>query len=195
MLLHGFTGSAAGWAASRRALAPEFTTLAIDIVGHGQSDAPEDVERYRMRRCADDLAAVRARARLRPRDVARLLDGRAHRAAGAPGRPGRRRCAGPRGRHAGTRARRRSATTRVAADEVLAQRVEHEGVEAFIDYWQAIPLFESQRRMPQEAQDRVRAGRLQESRGGPREQPARHGHGRRRTMSLIVCRACACRRC
>ena len=165
VLLHGFTGSASGWASLAQSLAPEFTTLAIDIVGHGQSDAPEDVERYRMRRCADDLAEVvrslgydratwlgysmGARTALqvaawRPDVVGALvLEG---------GTPGLR--------------TQQERDDRVAADEVLAQRVENQGVEAFIDFWQSIPLFESQRRMPQEAQDRVRAGRLKNRAAG-----------------------------
>ena len=61
VLLHGFTGAAAGWGPVVELLTPEFTTIAIDIVGHGQSDAPPEVDRYAMERCANDLvAAVRS---------------------------------------------------------------------------------------------------------------------------------------
>ena len=34
---------------------------------------------------------------------------------------------------------------RAAADEALARRLEREGVERFVDYWQSLPLFASQR--------------------------------------------------
>jgi 2-succinyl-6-hydroxy-2,4-cyclohexadiene-1-carboxylate synthase len=34
---------------------------------------------------------------------------------------------------------------RIAADEALAQKAENEGLEAFIDYWQSIPLWDSQK--------------------------------------------------
>ncbi len=47
VLLHGFTGAAAGWAPIVELLAPEFTTIAIDIVGHGASDSPPGVDRWR----------------------------------------------------------------------------------------------------------------------------------------------------
>ncbi len=159
VLLHGFTGSAAGWSDLASNLAPEFTTLAIDIVGHGLTDAPEAVDRYRMRRCVVDLAEVirelgqdratwlgysmGARTALqvavwRPDVVGALvLEG---------GTPGLR--------------TQQERDDRVAADEVLAQRLENEGVEPFIDYWESIPLFASQRRMPEEAQAAVRTGRL-----------------------------------
>src|SRR5579883_3654496 len=61
VLLHGFTGSAAGWAdlfprlaASRRRL------IALDMLGHGQSDAPADPARYAMERCREDILAALA---------------------------------------------------------------------------------------------------------------------------------------
>ena len=58
VLLHGFTGAAAGWAPVAAALTPQFTAISIDVIGHGAADAPAVVERYRMRRAVDDLAAV-----------------------------------------------------------------------------------------------------------------------------------------
>ena len=62
VLLHGFTGSAAGWGVVIDALSPEYTTVAIDIVGHGRSDSPPTAESYEMRRAVDDLVAVVAKA-------------------------------------------------------------------------------------------------------------------------------------
>lgn len=52
------------------------------------------------------------------------------------------------GAHAGLGAEARKA--RRAADEALAQRIEREGVEAFVRYWEAMPMFEGiSRRGPQ----------------------------------------------
>ena len=62
VLLHGFTGSARGWAPIVERLSPEFTTLAMDIIGHGQSDSPEATDHYRMRQVVDDLATLLQRA-------------------------------------------------------------------------------------------------------------------------------------
>lgn len=159
VLLHGFTGSAATWRALVGALAPEFTTLAVDIVGHGHSDAPEAVERYRMRRCVDDLAALlpalgyeracwlgysmggRTALQLavhHPEVVSALvLEG-----------------ATPGLRTAAERAER------AASDEALAQRIERDGVDRFVDEWEALPLFATQRALPAETRDAIRAERL-----------------------------------
>ena len=159
VLLHGFTGSAGGWTEFASALAPEFETIAIDIVGHGQSDAPEEVERYAMRRVVDDLAAaLQSLGHERATWLGYSMGGRTalqvavHRPdvvsalileGGTPGL-----------------ATADERTARVAADEVLAQKVLNEGVEAFVDFWQEVALFASQKRLPPERQDRVRAGRL-----------------------------------
>src|SRR2546421_5445415 len=58
LLLHGFTGSAATWDRHLPALAGYATTIAIDLIGHGASDAPADPVRYAMSHCIADLLAV-----------------------------------------------------------------------------------------------------------------------------------------
>lgn len=52
------------------------------------------------------------------------------------------------------RARRRD------ADEVLARRIVTGGIEAFVDGWEALPLFASQRRLPDDVRRRHRERRL-----------------------------------
>ena len=159
VLLHGFTGAAAGWAALADALAPQFTAIAIDIVGHGLSDAPDAVERYRMRRCVDDLAAVlRLLGHERAAWLGYSMGGRTALQV-AVHRPDVVSALVLEGATPGLRTAEERAA-RVASDEALAERIERDGVEAFVDYWQAAPLFATQQRMPQAAQDAVRAGRL-----------------------------------
>src|SRR3990172_3431276 len=52
LLLHGFTGSIETWAPFAGAWR-DFTTVAVDMPGHGGSDAPPPG--YSMERCASDL--------------------------------------------------------------------------------------------------------------------------------------------
>src|SRR2546427_430660 len=58
LLLHGFTGSTATWASHLPELAGCATTIAVDLIGHGGSDAPADPARYTMSHCIADLLAV-----------------------------------------------------------------------------------------------------------------------------------------
>jgi 2-succinyl-6-hydroxy-2,4-cyclohexadiene-1-carboxylate synthase len=49
---------------------------------------------------------------------------------------------------------------RAAADDAEARRLEDEGVEAFVDRWENLPLFATQRRLPPPAREQLRRGRL-----------------------------------
>ena len=159
VLLHGFTGSAANWAPHFAAFAQRFTVYAFDIIGHGQSDAPVDLMHYRMEQSVEDLSALLDRLDLT--SIALLgysMGGRValHLALAVPERiralvlesasPG---IADPAERD-----------TRVRADEALAASIERDGLEAFIDRWQNLPLFASQQRLPLEVRQRQRAVRL-----------------------------------
>jgi 2-succinyl-6-hydroxy-2,4-cyclohexadiene-1-carboxylate synthase len=161
LILHGFTGSSRSLLSFARSW-PGFSTLALDVIGHGMSDSPTDPERYTMDRCIEDIEAL-----------VEVLDlGRIALLGYSMG-----------GRIAVRYALRHperlwallleSASTgieddaerkaRVESDEVLAERLERDGLEPFIDYWQSIPLWASQASMPQEKRDALRAQRLQNS--------------------------------
>ena len=58
VLVHGFTGSGASWNTVRDGLREFGPTLAVDLVGHGASPAPEDVDPYTMPACLDQLEAL-----------------------------------------------------------------------------------------------------------------------------------------
>ena len=195
VLLHGFTGSAAGWGNHLDTLAASgMRIVAFDLLGHGQSDAPADPQRYTMEHCqADILAALyelvgardatssqslsprqsihtpracsrlstkSALYRLRPESEAILLGyslgGRIALYAAFSGffralilesaSPG---LASPIERE-----------ERRISDEILAASIERDGVAAFVDQWEKLPLFASQRSLPAECQQALHAQRL-----------------------------------
>src|SRR5699024_12662710 len=49
---------------------------------------------------------------------------------------------------------------RVKNDEKLAKKIEQEGVEAFVNYWETIPLFETQRSLPNRVKAAIHKERL-----------------------------------
>jgi 2-succinyl-6-hydroxy-2,4-cyclohexadiene-1-carboxylate synthase len=147
ILLHGFTGQSASWERIREPLGPDHRTIAIDLIGHGQSDAPADASRYTFDRVVDDLAAITAKMGIEraawlgysmggrlalalalryPRLVASLIL-----ESTSPG-------------IASTTDRRR----RRAADEALAERIEQHGIAQFVDEWERLPLWQRQSALP-----------------------------------------------
>ena len=159
LLLHGFTGSAQSWAPLMATLAGEYRLLALDLPGHGRSDAPADPTRYAMPAVARDIEALLDHLQI---DAAHLLGysmgGRLalylalHQAvrwrtlileSASPGL-----------------ATAEERAERVARDEALAEFIERRGIEAFVRRWEALPLFASQKRLPQARRQAHRAIRL-----------------------------------
>ncbi|HSH02850.1 MAG TPA: 2-succinyl-6-hydroxy-2,4-cyclohexadiene-1-carboxylate synthase, partial [Anaerolineae bacterium] len=52
-------------------------------------------------------------------------------------------------------------TARQQRDDALAQRILNQGLPAFVDFWENIPLFASQKQLPPSTQDHHRQLRLQ----------------------------------
>ncbi|MDO8681415.1 MAG: 2-succinyl-6-hydroxy-2,4-cyclohexadiene-1-carboxylate synthase [Acidobacteriota bacterium] len=159
VLLHGFTGSTETWAPLRVPLGAAHSVIAVDLPGHGRSTAPADSRRYALNRFADDLARVLdavtiecvallgysmgGRAALRfalshgDRVAALVLEST------SPGisDPVRR-------------------NERLASDNALADAIERDGIQAFVERWEKLPLWESQRAMSDATRARLRAQRL-----------------------------------
>jgi 2-succinyl-6-hydroxy-2,4-cyclohexadiene-1-carboxylate synthase len=118
--------------------------VAVDLIGHGDSDTPADPARYTMPNAVADLVSlvdqVGGSERFGVLGYSMGARVALHLAAACPqriaalvlesGSPGLR---DPEERR-----------TRRAADEALAARIEHDGVAAFVDEWERLPLFASQ---------------------------------------------------
>ncbi|MDQ2996203.1 MAG: 2-succinyl-6-hydroxy-2,4-cyclohexadiene-1-carboxylate synthase [Chloroflexota bacterium] len=159
LLLHGFTGSASTWTPMIGALRPHFRTIAPDLIGHGHSDSPLDAERYRMERCVADVLALLDALEIGRADVLGYsMGGRValHFAAAAPERVGALvlESSSPGIADAAER------QARVVADETLADLIACDGLAAFVERWERLPLFASQAALPQETRARLHAQRL-----------------------------------
>jgi 2-succinyl-6-hydroxy-2,4-cyclohexadiene-1-carboxylate synthase len=159
LLLHGFTGSAADWTRIVADLGDTFTCIAVDLPGHGATGKPADPARYQMEAVAADLVALLAE--IAPGPVCLhgySMGGRLalYLAAHYPAvvaalslesaSPGLK-----------TEMERRQ---RRESDEALAARIERDGIAAFVDYWESLPLWESQRGLPPKIRAAQREQRL-----------------------------------
>src|SRR5690242_2508414 len=165
-LLHGFTGSAAGWGAHLDAFAAAgLPVIALDLPGHGASDAPADPARYALERAREDIPAALAQLGVAPGQAVLLgysMGGRVALCAAFSGyfRALVLESASPGQATARERAERR------ASDEALAARIERMGVSAFVDEWERLPLFASQAALPADTRAALRAERLRNSPAG-----------------------------
>ena len=164
LLLHGFTGSSATWAPHADAW-PGLCTVAVDLLGHGDSDCPPDADRYRMERCVEDLTALLDRLGIERAGVLGYsMGGRValHLALSAPDRLWALvlESASPGIEDAAER------EERLRSDAALAGALERDGVAAFVERWEAQPLFASQARLPAGVREELRRQRLRNDPGG-----------------------------
>lgn len=160
VLLHGFTGSAATWAPYQPIFATNYRTIVVDLLGHGQTEAPADPARYSMEQSANDLAGLLTT--MVPGPVNLLGYSMGGRLAlyfavhypylvqslilesASPGL-----------------ADDAAQQERIHSDEQLAVAIETEGMAAFIERWEKLPLFATQQTLPATVQSQLHEQRLQ----------------------------------
>lgn len=156
LLIHGFGGSADTWGVKiLDRLSRDRRVVAVDLPGHGASDAPSEPGRFALAAIVDDLADVLSwldvesaiwvgysmggrialgASLLAPRRVAGLILESA-----SPGLENDR-----------ARAERR------LSDARLAGRIESEGLTAYLAAWEELPVLASQRRLSTAARQALR---------------------------------------
>jgi 2-succinyl-6-hydroxy-2,4-cyclohexadiene-1-carboxylate synthase len=165
LLLHGFTGTARSWASCLDAWAGERRVIAPDLLGHGGSEAPAESAAYGLERQAAALHDLLGLLEALPAAVVGYSMGARLALVLALRFPGSVECLVLESPSAGisdptARAARRDADDRLAAD------IERDGVEAFVDRWEALPLFASHARLRGEVRRAQRLERLRHSRAG-----------------------------
>jgi len=166
IMLHGFTGSAAGWGRQLDILAADgLRVIALDLLGHGQSDAPGDPQRYALEHCRQDILAVLQELGVSKGQAILLgysMGGRIalYTAFSAFFRALILESASPGLEDPAEREQRRT------SDEALAASIERDGVQTFIERWEKLPLFASQRTLPIACREALHRQRLQNSTTG-----------------------------
>jgi 2-succinyl-6-hydroxy-2,4-cyclohexadiene-1-carboxylate synthase len=159
VLLHGLTGRAATWHEHFGPLTQHFRVIAVDLLGHGHTSTPEDPARYRMDEASADLIAVLQHANALPAVLLGYSMGGRLALYTALAHPT---CfsalilesASPGMREAEER------IERVRKDAALADGILEHGVQAFVDAWEQLPMFDTQRAMPEERKALQRSIRL-----------------------------------
>ena len=165
LLLHGFTGRGSGWTPHLSALRRVATTIQVDLLGHGNSDAPADPARHAVDRQATDLAEILRRVAGGRADVLGYSFGARVALALAIGNPTAVRRLVLESPSAGIADPQERAARR-AADEALAGEIERDGVPAFVERWESQPLFASHSSLSEAARRRLHQQRLRNNAAG-----------------------------
>ena len=159
LLLHGFTGSAETWDPFRARFETAYRVAALDLPGHGGSSVPGDPERYSLPRLADDIARVLDAMRIdRTAMLGYSLGGRAalHFALAQGDRLSALILESASPGIDDEKVRQQ----RARSDEDLAKFIEREGITAFVDRWESLSLWETQRSLSEDVRSQLRRQRL-----------------------------------
>jgi len=166
VLLHGFTGSAASWGRHLETFASYgFRVIALDMLGHGQSDVPQDARRYTIEQYQADILAALDALGVRKGEVILLGYSMGGRIALYTAFSGFFRALILESASSGL-ADPLEREQRRRNDEQLATSIERDGIEAFVAYWEHLPLFASLQRLPYEQRQALHRQRLQNSASG-----------------------------
>lgn len=162
VLLHGFTGSTETWSFFIKRRPAQLRLILIDLPGHGKTKTKKLKS---MEECCSDLVQLFDHIGLKKFHLAGYsMGGRTALSftmlypkyvqslileSASPGLEDE-----------------TERKARVEKDEQLARKIESEGMEAFVHYWENIPLFESQKRLPESVRQKIRSGRLRQSAEG-----------------------------
>ncbi|OCA91471.1 2-succinyl-6-hydroxy-2,4-cyclohexadiene-1-carboxylate synthase [Bacillus sp. FJAT-27225] len=160
LLLHGFTGSSGTWSPFFTKWEVHFKLICPDLPGHGKTRPISQPERFSMDNTVEDLKGILDYLGVEKADVLGYSMGGRIALAFALAYPERVRklimeSSSPGLEKSSDRKERRM------KDSELANFIIDNGVKAFIDYWENIPLFASLQKMPDKITSEVRRGRLE----------------------------------
>jgi 2-succinyl-6-hydroxy-2,4-cyclohexadiene-1-carboxylate synthase len=156
-LLHGFTQSGRSWHEVISLMPKGWRWILPDLRGHGATRVKPGAP-YTMEACAADLEMLWDNLGIaRTHLVGYSMGGRLALHVAAT-RPERLLSLLTIGAHAGLEPEAREGRRR--GDEALAQRIETDGLEAFVDYWSSLPLFAGLERRGPSFLAQVRAARM-----------------------------------
>jgi 2-succinyl-6-hydroxy-2,4-cyclohexadiene-1-carboxylate synthase len=165
LLFHGFTGSSKDWEETAKNISKDFNIYMLDLIGHGESDSPDDAEFYITESIVEQIhklvktfkeekifllgysmggrAAINFAIKYQNTLTGLILEST----------------------FAGI-VKNSEREDRILSDEKLAKFIKSHSIEEFVDYWMNLDLFKSQRTLPQEILKEVREEKLKNNKTG-----------------------------
>lgn len=162
VMLHGFTGNTSTWADFIANWKDELRIITIDLPGHGKTNTPFS---RTMVECCEDLKALFQYLQLEKFHLLGYSMGGRTALSFAIAYPEYIQSLMLESASPGldTKLER---DQRMEKDEKLAQKIENEGVASFVDFWENIQLFQTQKALPKHVQAGIRQERLAQSARG-----------------------------
>lgn len=160
VLLHGFTGYSSTWDEVISNFPSIIEVLAVDLIGHGKSSKPVDPKRYLVEEQIEDLYALFQQLQWNHFTLVGYSMGGRLALAYASKYPVKRLILESSSPGLVVKEER---LKRKSSDDLLAERIMKDGIVSFVNFWEGIPLFQTQKSLPAEKQLAIRKERISSS--------------------------------
>lgn len=162
VMLHGFTGSSKTWDGFSKTRGQGFRIITVDLPGHGKTRTPNGLT---MEQCCRELGDLFEALKLDRFHLLGYSMGGRTALSFVMMYPGAVESLILESASPGLNDEQER-QERQEKDEKLARKIEREGMTAFVDYWESIPLFATQQTLPQVVKERVREERMAQTEQG-----------------------------
>ncbi|MDC3412399.1 2-succinyl-6-hydroxy-2,4-cyclohexadiene-1-carboxylate synthase [Aquibacillus sp. 3ASR75-11] len=162
LLLHGFTGTTKTWDSIISTWSKTFRVIAMDLPGHGRTEGTKVVQ---MSECCQDIAKILDQLGINKIHVIGYSMGGRTALSFAVMFPQRVSSLVLESASPGL-ADYKERMARKKQDEKRAKKITTDGIASFVDYWENIPLFASQKKLSSTRRFKVRQERLNQSKEG-----------------------------
>lgn len=159
VMLHGFTGSVENWYPFINELS-KYQLILIDIIGHGKTESPASKERYQMEEVVEDIKSILQHLKIEKTHLLGYSMGGRLALSFAATYPDMVEKLILESSSPGLKTVEKQ-KERQQSDEKLAHYILNDGLEAFVNRWENIPLFQTQRKLQEDLQRSIREQRLQ----------------------------------
>lgn len=146
VFLHGFTGCAEDWLFMFNKLPDKYFPIAIDLIGHGLTESPDDSCYYTCTAIINQLSSIFEYLKIDKLIICGYSMGGRAALSYSLHYPDKLIAAIFESTTAGIEdfAEKKE---RVISDFILAEKIRNEGIKNFVEYWMNLPLFESQKKI------------------------------------------------
>lgn len=159
LFIHGFTGSSLDWKEIIPQIDENFSCIALDLIGHGQSSTPNEIVEYEQLTLVNHLKEIFDRLNI----AKALLCGYS-----MGGRLSLSFAEAYRDRVFGLILESTSTgiqeinqrNERLVSDKFLAENIVNNGIDWFVDYWMNLPIFSSQKQLSTSILNQIKLSKL-----------------------------------
>lgn len=165
IFLHGFTGAASDWEFVMRNLDDNYFPIAIDLPGHGETEASDNINDYTIDSINNIISSIIEELQISKVILFGYSMGGRAALSYASQYPSKIKALILESSTAGIE-NTDERDARLIKDTELANKIESIGVEEFIKYWMGLPLFESLKTTPQEEYQNIIRKKLSNDKKG-----------------------------